>query len=157
MQIPTCLVTEEFRRWAFWNLRGNFTQPRNCTAWCDASWPGGCSLREQSAVQPRGLWCPESLHLLGGTCVRPSWLGRPFRSEAMGCGDAQFFADFVVFDANARSIRGMHNLLLITSSVRTTRAVQPVAQLAVRFSAWLARFQQLYSQRFQASLQQLVS
>merc|ERR1712124_194182 len=84
-----------------------------------------------------------------------------FRSEAMGCGDAQLFADFVVFDANARSIRGMHNLLLITSSLRTTRAVQPsclcisVAQLPVRFSAWLARFQQLYSQRFQASLQQL--
>ena len=87
--------------------------------------------------------------------VPPGWVGR-FAVKQWGAVTRNSSQIFVVFDANARSIRGMHNLLLITSSVGTTRAVQPVAQLAVRFSAWLARFQQLYSQRFQASLQRLV-
>lgn len=91
----------------------------------------------------------------GLVCVPPGWVGR-FAVKQWGAVTRNSSQIFVVFDANARSIRGMHNLLLITSSVRTTRAVQPVAQLAVRFSAWLARFQQLYSQRFQASLQRLV-
>ena len=88
----------------------------------------------------------------GLVCVPPGWVGR-FAVKQWGAVTRNSSQFFVVFDANARSIRGMHNLLLITSSVRTTRAVQPVAQLAVRFSAWLARFQQLYSQRFQAALQ----